>query len=331
MPITNPRLLFLMIAVAVCSLLSLRPIPDVTADNDTGRYIETFHEVCNMPVSFDWTNRVTLETYNLFVKPTCMVESNFSYMFLFAMPVPFALFIFGAWGRGSLLIACSFLLSFTCFEFMTNALRQSASVFFLLGAFAYIGRPKLQIFYGVIALLLHDSSVAFIPLLFLLNYVSSNDIRLRTVLGYLLLSVGVFGVALVSLNTVYLGGEGDLIDLYNIFQKKYEDGPTVWFQLFVVLPAFWVFAIRWLDNKASVSLDEKIVIAYSALIFAVTILFFSYITYRFAMTAVTIQLFLAMRDNKTPFRTPVWLSVGLVLHMLVYAAFSKNVALVLFG
>lgn len=322
---------FLFVALLICVLIAFRPIPSLFADNDTGRYIDTFHEVCNQPVSFDWHSRITWETFNLLSRPVCLVENDVIYMFLFALPVPLALLIFGTWSRRSLLIASAFCLSFTSFELMTNALRQSVSLFFLLGAFALRGRSGLQFLFCLCAMLLHDSSVVFIPLLLAVNYLYGHSISFRSLFLYLVLSVVLISVAFYGLNIVYLGGSGALIDLYKIFQGKYEDEQSIWFQIFVAMPAVWVFFMRWFFSKKDISLEEKLAITYAGVILTTTALFFSYITYRFAMTAVTIQIFMAMRNTKVKSRAPVWISSGLIVHMIIYAVFSRNVFKVLFG
>lgn len=329
-PIKPTSVVFLLLAVLVCGLLTLRPIPSIYANNDTGRYVDTYHQVCRAPVSFDWSNRLTWETYNLFTIPVCLVENNTIYLFIFAIPVPLAFFMFGIWRKGSLLMACAYLFSFACFEFMTNALRQSASLFFLLAAFAYIGRTKYQLLFGVAALLLHDSSMSFIPLLLLLNYLKTNDIRLGAGFVYSLVAVGLVSLALFSLSSVYLGGEGDLGDLYDIFQHKYEDAQSVWFQFYVALPVVWIFFSRWFNDKAAISIEERIAFGYFLVIFVTAVFMFPYIPYRLAITATTLQVLLAMRNNKSA-RAPVWIFVGLILHFLVYAIFSANPTAVLFG
>lgn len=330
-PIRITRVFFLLLVVLVCGLLTLRPIPSIYSNNDTGRYVDTYHQVCGAPTSFDWSNRLSWETYNLFTVPACLVENDAIYLFLFAIPVPLAFFMFGVWRKGSLLMACAFLLSFSCFELMTNALRQSASLFFLLGAFAYIGRTKYQLLFGIAALLLHDSSLTFIPLLLLLNYLKTNNLRLGTGFVYLLVAVGTVSLALLSLDSVYLGSKGELVDLYDIFQIKYEDAQSAWFQFYVALPVVWIFFSRWFNDKAAISLEERIAIGYFSVIFVTTVLMFPYIPYRLAMTATPLQLLLAMRNNYSTNRVPVWIFVGLALHMLVYAIFSKNPTAVLFG
>jgi hypothetical protein len=328
---SSARGFFLLLLMLVCSLLAFRPLPNIFADNDTGRNIAIFHQVCNDTFLFDWSSRVTWEAYNLLTLPVCLVENDGIYLFLFALPAPLSLFVFGPWRKGSLLMACAFLFSFTCFEFMTNALRQAASLFFLLGVFAYIGRPKYQFLFGVPALLLHDSFVFFVPLLLLLTVLQSNDRRVSAGLIYSLVAVGLIGLALLSWNIVYLSGEGEFADLLEVFQTKYEYEQSIWFQLFVALPVVWIFFASWCNHKVRGALEERLAIGYFTVVFIAVFFWFPYIPYRFAMSAVALQLFLAMRNNASSFRVPALIFLGLVLHMLVYALFSSNVTFVLFG
>ncbi len=92
------------------------------------------------------------------------------FLFCTAMAVPVALLIFGNWNReGALLLAGGLLISTIGFEFMTNALRQGVSLAFLLGAFHF--EKRLAKFSAIAAaLLLHDSSWFFAPLVILLAY-----------------------------------------------------------------------------------------------------------------------------------------------------------------
>lgn len=325
------RIIFLLLVIFVCASLALRPIPSVFDHNDTGRYIDSYHQVCNAPVSFDWSARLTWETYNLLTVPACLAEFNELYLFFFAIPVPLAFVVFGVWRRGSLLMACGFLFSFACFEFMTNALRQSASLFFFLGAFAFIGRPKYQLLFCIPALLLHDSTLTFIPLLLLLSYLKSNQIKLKSGAIYALIAVSIAGLALLSLNSVYFEGGGDFDDLFDVFQTKYEDEQSLWFQLFVALPVVWIFFARWFHDRVGISMEERVAIGYFAVFFIITAVLFPYIPYRLAMTGVALQLLLAMRNNKTNSLAHVWIFWGLIIHFLVYAFFSKNLTSVLFG
>ena len=146
------RFIFFFVSLIVAGLLAFRSIPGIFDHNDTGRYIYTFHEICSSPMSFDWHKRLTIETYNLLTRPLCLVEDNWLYMFLMALPVPMGFFLFGTWrGSSSLLLACSLIGGFAGFEFMTNALRQSASLFFLLAAFSFRGRVRWQIGFAICA------------------------------------------------------------------------------------------------------------------------------------------------------------------------------------
>jgi len=249
-----------------------------------------------------------------------------------ALPVPMGFVLFGTWrGPSSLFLACSLIGGFAGFELMTNALRQSASLFFLLAAFSFRGRIRWQIGFAICALLLHESNSVFIPLLFAIEYLYAPGKLIGKQLFYILLIIAVIGVSLYGLDIFYFGGSGSLVELFELYEKKYEYEQPIRFQLFVMFPVVWIFLIRWRFSKFELSLEEKISFVYSVIISAFTTIFFSYITYRFSMTAIALQIYLAMRNNKYISSSAVWILAGLMLHMMAYAFLSNNVNAVIFG
>jgi hypothetical protein len=274
---------------------------------------------------------LTWESYNLITLPLCIFDNDAIYLFAFAIPVPLAFFLFGDWNKNSLHIACAFLLGFACFELMTNALRQSISLFFLLGVFAFIGRPRFQVLFGIPALFLHDSTLLFVPLLFLVSYFKLNDFRVGKGFVYVLVLTILLCAAIFSLSSVYLDSDAGVSELIDIFQTKYEDEQSIWFQLYVALPVIWIFVSQLLDGVESTSVEERVSVGYFVVVFIVTALLFPYIPYRFAISGIAIQLFFAMRNKNTSTRSAKLIFFGLFGHMLVYLFFSRNPSEVLFN
>jgi hypothetical protein len=150
-------------AIVYCAVLSLRPIPAVNAPNDTGRYVDSQEESCRTEALGDESDNLPQRAFNLLVRPTCQAGKYRVFLFCISLFLPAALMLFGDWSAdGALFLMLGFLFSAVGFELMTNALRQTASLAFLLAAISF--RVRWAQFAALAcALLLHDSSWVFIP------------------------------------------------------------------------------------------------------------------------------------------------------------------------
>jgi len=218
------------------------------------------------------------------------------------------------------------------FELETNALRQAVSLAFLLAAIS-LDSKLARLMALCTALLLHTSSWIFVPLVFLLRPVEPRSGRSKS---YKLLIAVLFAVPLISVVWYFLGPGVraqmfDRVALLGIYQDIYSVDVSRAFLVFMILPICWVFSVRWASASLQMPRDEKLAFCYSALVLAVTIAFFPMIAYRVAMTAVVLQMFLAMKAVDLSARSGAWISGGLVGHLLVYAAVSPNVRAVFNG
>lgn len=322
------RVAFLCLAFPLVVVLSLRPIPTQGSGNDTGRYIANQAEACSLPAfTADAAPSLPDRVFNLMMRPLCWAPLPAAFLFIAGISIPFALVVFGEWKhQGAFLIAVSVLLSTVGFEFATNALRQGVSLVFLLAAFAS-GNRYVRIAALAAALLIHDSSWFYAPLVFLL-IVKSHKVTFRTVIlwGIPLVAGLAFLVALRFASR--FTGVSAAFDYY---RGSYDLQVSPAFLLFIIAPLFFIFAIRWLDKRGLISREERLAFWYSAALLVASMVIFPAITYRFAMTAILIQLFFVMRSPTLSVRSATPIFLGMVAHFAFFAFWSKNVMTVLHG
>jgi hypothetical protein len=321
------RIAFITVAFPAVLLLSLRPIPTQGSMNDTGRYVANQAEACSLPLEGDDSLSLPLKVFNLIMRPACWVPEPAVFLFIAGISLPLALVVFGRWSsEGAVLLAVSALLSTVGFEFLTNALRQGVSLAFLLGAFASTNR-YVRIAALAAALLIHDSSWFFAPLVFLL-IAKSEKVRIGTIaLWGIPLAAGLAYLVILRFASTFTGVSA----AFDFYKGSYEDEASRAFLLFIVSPLVFIFGIRLLDRKALLSREERIAFWYSAILLGCSLVIFPMISYRFAMTAILLQLFLAMRNRNLSVESSAAISMGLVLHFSFYAFWGKNVMAVLHG
>jgi hypothetical protein len=330
--------------------LSLRSIPSLDDLNDTGRYVANQVQACSLPFlgsssvthdsslvlhahfdnltaagdpsltlsarAWDWVNR-----------PACLGGSPRVFLFYVAMAVPTALLLFANWDHeATLLLALGFLLSTVAFDFMSNALRQGVGLVFLMAGFYF--KKRLPKFIAVAAaMIIHDSNWVFAPLVVLIAY-SAGTITVKTVFRW---AIPLLAAAGFLFSLTFLSKFGQLSRAFAAYVAEYADKPSIWFLLFMIFPLFFAFLIRFLDRRAPATREEHITFWYSTAILAVTIVIFPYITYRFAMTGIALQVFMASRSANISLRSATLICVGFVMHFMIYAAFSRNVIALFYG
>jgi|ERR1700677_467181 EpsG family len=320
------RRLFAYLALAVCGALAFRPIPGLLDSNDTGRYVTFQEDACQSSVSDD-DSGIQQWTFDLLARPACLSGGPKLFLLLVGGALPVAFIIFGEWrAEGALLLGAGLLLSVVGFELATNAMRQAVSLSFLLAAISLdnkIGRLLAL----CLAVLLHVSNLIFVPWVFLLNREEWRLPKLKAYMLVLLVLVAAIGWHYFKTDIadqMYSGAT-----LLQAFQDIYEEPLSPGFLIFMVLPLCWVFGVRWFSSKVPLPRGEKVTFFYSAIIIALTIAFFPMITYRLAMTATVLQMFVAMRAVDLSFESGAWISTGLAAHFLIYAFVSQNVRAVL--
>lgn len=344
------RLIFATCAIALSIGLSLRPIPSLDDINDTGRYVANQVQACSLPFSGssavshdssivlhsaydnltaagDRSLTISARAWDWINRPACLGDSPRVFLFYVAMAVPIAFLFFANWDHeATLLLALGFLLSTVEFDFMSNALRQGVGLVFLMAGFHF--EKRLTRFVAVAAaLILHDSNWLFAPLIILVAY-SAGTISFKMVFRWAIPVLGAVGF-LFSLR--FLSRFGQLSTAFTKYVETYAQKPSIWFLLYMVSPLVFVFLIRFLDRPTNATREEHLAFWYSMVILTLSIIIFPYITYRFAMTGIALQVFMASRSPKLSLRSGTLICVGLVMHFTIYAAFSRNVIALFYG
>ena len=323
------RLMFACLALLTCAALSFRPIPTTSAPNDTGRYVSDQRDACSMSVFANQSNSLPVRTFEVLARPVCWTGEPRFLLFLASMAVPVALIVFAEWeSDGALLLGIAYLFSAVGFELMTNALRQGVSLALFCGAVT-LKRKALSLALVGAALLLHDSSWVFFPLLFMLDTKLIPKFRSKVLSA--LFVIMLLSLAAYLIFTRFAAELTAARPLLDIFTKRYEAEVTKSFLLFMVSPILWIVVSRFAGGKTVLSKDEKITFLYSAVVMVLTASFFPIITYRFAMTALVLQLLMAMKAPNLALKSSLLILFGLAGQLIVYACISTNVWNVLHG
>ena len=326
------RRIFAYVSFAICALVALRPVPDVADSNDTGRYVADQEDACSAPLSDDDAG-IQQWTLDLLVRPICWAKGPRLFLFVVSMAMPIAFIAFGEWRtEGALLLAAGVFLSVFGFELETNALRQAVSLAFLIAAVSLDN--KLARWIAILmAVLLHTSSWIFLPWALFVNRKEPMSRRPTPYVRLLAIPLGLAIWVIFSgqFVTQFVTRLVDGIGLLEVYRAIYSVEVRRAFLIFMVLPVFWVFAVRLATTSLPMPKSEKFTFYYSALVLVLTIIFFPMITYRVAMTAAVLQLFVAMKAMDLSTRSAAWISAGLAGHLLIYTVLSPNVLAVLNG
>lgn len=311
--------IFALVAFACCFIITFRPIPGTTSRNDTGRYVENQREACKAH-PFQENGALPTKIFDLIARPACLTGSSRTFLLLNSLSVPIAIVLFTEWNSdAALLLAWGLLFSAVSFELMTNALRQAASITFLLAAFRYEKRV-VKILAVLAALLLHDSSWVFAPLVFVINGDSVRFHRSPKILVWILPCAAAAGyIFWIRFLASFGGGIGALYQFYTL---NYDQDPSFKFALFAIFPLAWLVLVRLSDGLIP---SEKLSFWYSAVILLICMVFFPYITYRFALTAVVVQAAIMLQAKNLSVKIATYAALGLIAHLMAYAFIGKNV------
>ena len=129
----------------------------------------------------------------------------------------------------------------------------------------------------------------------------------------------------------FLAKYGQLLAAITAVAETYAEKPTVFFLFFMISPMLLIFLFRLLDDRAKATRQEWIVFCYCAAILVLSIAIIPYITYRFAMTAAALQVFMAMKSPNISVRSAGLIACGLIAHFMAYALLSKSVISLFYG
>lgn len=322
-------LLFAMIAVAFCALLSFRPIPGIDAANDTGRYVEGFREYCSNSLFSDQVNeKISYQFFHLIFSLACLTGGDRAFLFVTAFILPLAVLLFASWKDGSLLWASTLLLSVFGLELMTNAMRQSLGMVVFFGALATVKNHGIKaLILGALAVVAHASVLAFIPFLFWMFFLFRLcGVWSRGFLWLIALIVCFFVIVCIGIidQIHFLNFSEPENYLVNVYSEKYAEQLNVSFVLFLVLPLYFVYGIRrFFENNNVTDLERKGVI-YSTVILIFCYLFFPFITYRYALFSVAMQIFLVAISERHRREVGLIALIGLISHLVVMFLISGN-------
>lgn len=323
------RSLFALTAAAFCLFLSFRPIPSVFSNNDTGRYVEGFRGYCAGTVGENEEGKAV--SYSLFyaaASPACLVKSNSLLLFEVAAFLPLIFLLFVKWRKGTLLWAYSLMFSMVGLELMTNAMRQSFAMFLLFGAIALLNRHRYVAFLlCVTAAAAHSSVLAYTPLFFWLAGVRMSKKTLKVggtiVLLLCLPFILVFYASIIKFFTFE-----SQVDFYSLI---YVEKLNTSFILYMTLPLYWVYGVRYFKEKKNITGDERAGIIYSTGLMLICFIAFPAILYRFAIFAVVLQIFLVGRSDKPGLVAGGYVLFGMLLHLFVMLIFSNNYTVLING
>lgn len=312
-------LVFGLTAILFCSLISLRPIPKIDNANDTGRYIQAFHQFCaGSEITQAIDKELSFVIFHWVTSPACLINSDRLFLFETAVFLPLIFLLFVAWGKATYFWACSLMFSVTGLELMTNAFRQGFATLLFFGAISLIKRHKYTaIFMVFLAAIAHSSVVYYIPLfawfMYPIKFNKLFAILIGVLLSFYAVSV-IFSIEVLS----------QLMAFINLYKTFYSEELNLSFIIFISLPIFWIYGVQYYCGKGGILIQEK-----AALFYTVTLLLFCYflfpaILYRFAIFGVALQIFLAAQLKKSSRLASGYVLIGSLLHLCIFLFTSKN-------
>ena len=318
--------LFAVTALLYCLLLSFRPVPALSNANDTGRYVQAFHQYCaGSGIALAEGKESSYATFSAATSLACLAKSDGFFLFEVAAFLPLIFLLFVKWRNGTYLWACSLMFSVTGLEMMTNALRQSLATLLFFGAIALLARHRvIALLMVAVAVAAHSSVLIYSPVLlwFAGAHVSKKMLRIG-------------GVALVLLCIVFYAPINAFIDeameLNTFYGAIYSDALSPSFILFITLPMFWVYGVRHYLAREHISIEEKTALLYSTALLLICYFVFPAILYRFALFGVALQIFLAARSEKPGMVAGGYVLIGSLTHLFVMLTVSNNYAVFING
>ncbi|MFH2123681.1 MAG: EpsG family protein [Pseudomonadota bacterium] len=323
-------LLFALTATIFCLVLAFRPIPTIDSDNDTGRYMHMLHLYCAGSVGEKIANRaISFAMFNAITSPACLFKSDGFFLFEVAAFLPLMFLLFAKWRKGTFFWACSLMFSVFGLELMTNAMRQSFAMLIFFGAIALFQRNRfMALLLGLIAVVAHTSTVAFFPfLLWIIGVRLSKKEKLMGMVG--LLSLGI--VISLAFYASIIESIQSLNEWGMFFGEMYSEELTPPFILFMTLPLYWVYGVRYFFVRNNISSDERKGVVYSTGLLLICFFLFPSITYRFAICAVALQIFLVTHSETPDLKAGRYALIGLLVHLFVMLAVSNHFAVLIHG
>lgn len=333
MTIKHPLLgqyLFTLFAAVFCLALSFRPIPQIDNANDTVRYVQDLHLYCAGSIENILLDKeISYVLFYIVNSPACLFKVDGIFLFEVAAFLPLMFLLFAKWKNGTALWAGSLMLSVYGLELMTNAMRQSFAMFIFFAAIALLPRSRIMaLSLVIIAGLAHTSVLAFLPLLMWMAGARISR-KLLVVGGVILLMLGLLALFVLRAQTLELFQSTE--ELRRVYSLMYADELKVPFVLFIIMPLYWVYGIRYFRERKNITSDERKGAVYSTGLLVISILWTPYITYRFAIFAVALQIFLATRSESPGSVSGGYVLLGLLAHLVFMLVVSNHFEVLFYG
>lgn len=322
------RILFAFIAFIFAILLAFRPIPSIDNANDTGRYVVELKNHCvDNAVSSGLLNQdISYGIFYAVTSPACWLDSDRIFLFLVACFVPLTFLLLAKWCRGTSVWACSLLFSVYGLELATNAMRQSFAMLLFFWALSLVflgGRLKLGFLIGLLSAAAHTSTLVFLPLLFWVSEVKFPKSVKRVAI--------VFLVSLLCFAVIFKDAITVLSAAHDFYSDIYAEELNPSFILYMTLPLYFIYGLRRLFEKCSITMCENKALIYSTLLLLVVFIFYPTISYRYAIFAVSMQMFLVCISDRHSLRVGGGVLITMLLHLLIMVFLSKNYAVLIYG
>ena len=300
-------------------LLALRPIPSLFSANDTGRYVDDFHKYCNWSLEID-ESIVRAISYRLFyavTSPACLPNSQCLFLFIVALFLPTSFLIFIKWREGTFFWSLSVLFSVFGLELAANAMRQGLSTMFFFAALAAVNERRLRsVIFCLLSLASHTSSVVFLPIyLYSLGIVRLKGVAVIAIFACVCLQLGYIGTNELSETAA---------ESEQFYSEIYKEQLNISFIVFMALPLLYVWFLRFLTEKSSMSRMEHLAALYSSFIVVFTFLYYPAISFRFTLFAVPLQIFIISMTEGQRVKTAQFAFLGLFVHLLLMIYLSKT-------
>jgi len=326
------KLAFISIALTVCLAASLRTIPSLVDSNDTGRYVFEFNRLCTQQgMAIEQPDKIV---YYEIVRPICITRSERIYLFVAALPLPLSLLLFGKWRRNTFIWAFALFFSVSAFELATNALRQGASILFLIWSLYLVSNRKkiAGIIIWLLSFAVHISAAIYGPLIYFYHLeINKGEKNTRKIYIRHALLIALFGLAsviFIRVITLYLV---DLTRIYSTYRLYYEEEKSVLFILFMVAPTIMVYLVRLIIDRNKITKIETYAFMYSSFVILATILVFPAIAYRLTMTSFVIQAYLALSAKERTGLAGSIVAILSIAHLLIFLSKSSYAQNVLFS
>lgn len=319
--------MFALVASVFCFVLALRPVPALNSPNDTGRYVEGMHQFCaGSEVALAEGKNWSYKLFYFATYASCWTKSTEIFMFEVALFLPLIfLLCVTKWHRGVFLWGCSLMFSVTGLEMMTNALRQNLGTLLLFGAIALLKRNKyLALLFVTTAAIVHNSALFYTPLLLLLM---TTRVSAKTLYAFAAVVACLVALFFERISELF----AEILLLNATYSAIYVDSLSISFVLFMIIPIYWVFGVRYIFNKIDITREEKLSLVFTTSILFISFVAFPTILYRFAIVGVALQVFSAARAITPGIVSGCIVFTGMIVHLSIMIAISSNYLVLING